>query len=651
MKHIRRHRLLCFQKEKPIMKNKYIAIIVTLVFFGCGEYEKPAQETKSLEEPLTLSRENGKYKVEASVASFDVIDEQRKSLVSDGFLIPAPTKAYRIFPARIKNEAVYLGERNLNVAGVPNLRDVGGLFTQDGYQIKWGKVFRSGKLAEVEEEEFSRLRELNLRTIIDFRSQVEKDEDPDRWPDIETINTIELPIGDEEDRSMKDMLAEINSDGFDADQFMYEANKNFVLRSSSVYKSFFKVLLDASNYPLLFHCSAGKDRAGFGSFLVLSALGVATDTKLNEYLLSNFYLQNSSEQDIKKAAKLFGIDQDKLRKLMKVKPEYIQGAFDAIKENYGSVSAFLCEELEVCEQEREQLKQQLLYGYKATYTTLRDTLGVELPSNTDAYQVDYLLEGAQNFRTFNVPQSENLAFIPNKIFRSEALHEITNSDVKKLEDIGVKTIIDFRYEEEVAQDPDRKPGTVTSYLNPKISRSKSSLQYKIDSATYMQVRAWFIDGSYEKVDSTLKVLDIDPDFSRYERYREFALDYTTSYRTFMKALADPANYPIVYHCQGGKDRAGFASAVLLKTLGFDDQAIVDDFLTTNLHNHDEIKSYYATGVKSLNATIGAHSGHLMGGLRAVEKEYGSFQNYLTEGLGLTEADIQSIKTNLLVSKN
>ncbi|MEM6726717.1 MAG: tyrosine-protein phosphatase [Bacteroidota bacterium] len=85
-------------------------------------------------------------------------------------------------------------------------------------------------------------------------------------------------------------------------------------------------------------------------------------------------------------------------------------------------------------------------------------------------------------------------------------------------------------------------------------------------------------------------------------------------------------------------------------MGYDDEAIVDDFLTTNLHNYEEVLAYKASGVESLTPTVGAHSEHLMAAFKAVDRQYGSFENYLTKGLKLTPNEIAAIRANLLVVK-
>ncbi|MEM6394994.1 MAG: tyrosine-protein phosphatase [Bacteroidota bacterium] len=629
------------------MKVQYILALLVLCSVACADYDKPDPVDRSLEEQAILSRVDGQYMLETENPDLVILSSTGENLRTDNSLSQQPTNEHMVFKATDGADTFYLGERNLNVKGVPNLRDVGGMTNQQGYQLRWGRVFRSGKLADVDESEFERLEALGLKTIVDFRTGSEREEDPDNWPNLDQINTVELPIGD--DKPTSDILSEINSEDFDATAFMNKANEGFVREHSDKYKSFFKALLDEANYPLLFHCSAGKDRAGFGTYLLLSALGVDADLRLDDYLLSNFYLQDASENDIKKAAQFYGIDQDKLRSLMNVKPEYIQGALDVIESEYGTVKNYLCEALEVCDPEIDRLKQMLLYDYKTTFSTERDSLGIELPANATGYHMKPLLEGAPNFRPFNLVDAEGPPSIrANQIYRSDALHDLSDRDLNKLEELGIVTVIDFRHQMELDEDPDRLPAGLKNYINPAITRNPDGARELLDSAQYVSLRRGFLEGRYAEVDSLIHSLQIDMDARRLDRYASFAIDYTDSYSTFMQTLIDPDNFPVVFHCQGGKDRAGFASAILLKTLGYSDQAIVNDFLTTNLHSYETQKKYYESGIQSLGSTLSAHSAHLMYGLKAVERAYGSFQDYLKEGLGLTDDDVAAIRENILL---
>jgi protein-tyrosine phosphatase len=105
------------------------------------------------------------------------------------------------------------------------------------------------------------------------------------------------------------------------------------------YREFFKVLQEESNIPLLYHCSAGKDRTGMASVLILYALGVDDATILDDYLASNTYLSGKYEALMAK--------NPVYKDLFSVKKEYLEAGLNSIKKEYGSIDAFLTEILGV----------------------------------------------------------------------------------------------------------------------------------------------------------------------------------------------------------------------------------------------------------------------------------------------------------------
>ncbi len=634
-----------------ILQRIYTVLAAMVIFTSCGDYKETPRPKKSLNEDLAITFDENQKNLIFNAPQ--IKDWKLYNLNADhtigkpiifnekGILDKDLGNKRHYFLAVSGKDSVYLSNRHLAIEGAENARDLGGLFTKDGYQVKWGLIYRSGMLSEINNDEFEMLKSLNVQTICDFRQDAEIEEDPDTWPNIETINTVRITIGDDT-ISPKEVLKQLESDDFDGDMLMQEANRGFVNTASKSYTDFFKLLLNNKNYPILYHCSAGKDRAGFASAMILSALGVERKIIINEYLLTNYLTHGVSEDKIEKAALFYGIDADKLRKLMGVKVSYINAAFDAIDSKYGNVNNYLCEALGVCKREIEQLKSKLLYNYNSTITV--DELGIELPENKDQITGKSMLEGANNFREFNVANGK---LKPGILFRSDALHELTKADIKKLEAMNLKSVVDFRYENEIKEDPDKKINTVTKAVNYPIGRNPDELETLIDDETYNKIRTWYMDGNFKKVDSVLKLNNIDMAKSRIERYESFPLQFEESYGNFMKMLANPSNYPLVFHCQGGKDRAGFASALVLKTLGFSNDAIIQDYVTTNLFTYKNISGMYKMGVKSLEPSYGANAEQLRASFTAIDKEYGSFDNYLHKGLNLTDTDINNIRTNLL----
>ena len=142
-----------------------------------------------------------------------------------------------------------------------------------------------------------------------------------------------------------------------------------MINKTDVYSAFIRELADPENCPLVFHCTAGKDRAGIGAAIVLTLLGVPWDTVRNDYLLSNFYRKEENERDLEKIrgdiAKQKGIppeqvDMTTYEAMFLVKPEYLEAARDEAVRRYGSMDAYLRNGLGISDEMIDKLRSELL---------------------------------------------------------------------------------------------------------------------------------------------------------------------------------------------------------------------------------------------------------------------------------------------------
>lgn len=147
--------------------------------------------------------------------------------------------------------------------------------------------------------------------------------------------------------------------------FLINANKSFITDETSIqaYKDFFDILLANQDGSVLWHCTAGKDRAGFGTALVLSALGVDKNTVIDDYMLSNKYRADENKKAIEAVAAKTDNKKviDGMTAVMEVRESYINAAFDEINAKYGSMDNFLKEKLGLTDAKKEQLKKAYLY--------------------------------------------------------------------------------------------------------------------------------------------------------------------------------------------------------------------------------------------------------------------------------------------------
>lgn len=247
-----------------------------------------------------------------------------------------------------KGKAI-LAERHLPMTGGYNFRDMGGFKTQDGKYVKWGKVFRSDDLHKLTDADLRYLAHIPMISIVDFRADDEIQLAPDRIPSSAKSYTYSISPGNLASATIEHV---INLPANELDSIMIGMNKLFVTDAVCInqYKAFFKLLQNEKNVPLMFHCSAGKDRTGMGAALFLFSLGVDEETIMADYLSSNVYLGDKYAGYIKKYPNL--------RALMGVDPEFLKSGIDQIKKDHGSVDAYLTNVLEV-----DTAKMKSLYLY------------------------------------------------------------------------------------------------------------------------------------------------------------------------------------------------------------------------------------------------------------------------------------------------
>jgi protein-tyrosine phosphatase len=239
--------------------------------------------------------------------------------------------------------------------GAPNFRDLGGYVSNNGQQTAWGKVFRTQALALLSDRDVDKIRKMGVKTVIDFRDDDEVRKAPSRLP--EGVNIVRLPIdvGNNASDSVRKMAQSLLFDSLLCDRFMEDANRRFVTEFTAQYKAFFDILLRKENYPVVFHCTAGKDRTGFAAAMLLCALDVGWDTVMEDYLLTNKYLKQQAP-----ASQISEQALSALRLIWSVQPSWLNAAKNEIIQRYGSIDNYLQKELQIGKAEKERLKRYLL---------------------------------------------------------------------------------------------------------------------------------------------------------------------------------------------------------------------------------------------------------------------------------------------------
>jgi len=286
----------------------------------------------------------------------DGIDLSKPLLTGKGggsFQLDIPTTHRSYFQLITKEGKGILAERHLPMEGGFNFRDLGGIRTTDGRYVKWGKIFRSDDLHNLTTGDLDYLSAIPIISIVDFRSEEERRDYPDKVPSsVKEDYPYSISPGNlSGSGSLKaSELASVTS--LNVDSLMGAINIQLVTDSASIkrYRDFFALLQNEEDTPLLFHCTAGKDRTGMGAALILLALGVDEERVIEDYLLSNQYITGKYAGYIEKYPSL--------EPLFGVRREFLQTGLNQIKKDYGTVENYLNGELKV---DISKLREMYLY--------------------------------------------------------------------------------------------------------------------------------------------------------------------------------------------------------------------------------------------------------------------------------------------------
>lgn len=275
--------------------------------------------------------------------------------------VPAPPL---VIPAEIPQEQ-RAAQRLLNFEGIANFRDLGGYPTADGRQVKWGVLYRAATFAESSNADLQGLEKLKLHTLIDFRSSVEKEEEPNRLADPTVFKVVEIPTLDEGNEAMVGEIMERidsgNFEGFDPNELMLEANRQFATTFTPQFRQFMQTVLQAEGQPIVWHCSAGKDRTGFAAAILLRILGVPQDVIMQDYMASKEHALEARRSQIMLLRLFKGEDAaDKLSVMMGVEEAWLDAAFAQIDATWGSFDNYVRQGLQLTEADIAQLKATLL---------------------------------------------------------------------------------------------------------------------------------------------------------------------------------------------------------------------------------------------------------------------------------------------------
>lgn len=273
-------------------------------------------------------------------ASLETINRTYPILSGNGggtFPLNVSTSIRIYFELVVGEEKLLLSEKHLPMAGGYNFRDLGGIRTKEGRFVKWGKLFRADELSNLTEDDIKYLSSIPIMSVIDFRAQSEARRSRDKLPDtVKFTYPIAITPGNLSTEGVQANLLKTN-----IDSHMKHMNRLLVSDPVCVraFRIFFAIVQNNLSAPLIFHCSAGKDRAGMAAALVLFSLGVDEQTVMDDYLMSKVYLSDKYAAFIAKYPRAESI--------FTVKRMFLQAGINQIKRDHGTIMNFLTRELKV----------------------------------------------------------------------------------------------------------------------------------------------------------------------------------------------------------------------------------------------------------------------------------------------------------------
>lgn len=249
---------------------------------------------------------------------------------------------------------------------LPNTRDLGGMIGAGGRTIRSGKLIRSGQLKEATPKDIEELAR-RVELILDFRNGEEHVTVPD--PEIPGATQIHLPILDgrapgvaQDEESHRAAMRSLFEDPEKAKTIMSHIYEEFVSRPYCLgkYREFLMLLAEDREKAVLWHCAAGKDRAGFGAVLIQALLGVSREDIIEDYMVTNVYLAEVIDKMCDEHARLTGLTdplhRDAMFYFFGAKIELITAALTKMDELYGGFEGLFEKGLQIPGDIRERIR-------------------------------------------------------------------------------------------------------------------------------------------------------------------------------------------------------------------------------------------------------------------------------------------------------
>jgi protein-tyrosine phosphatase len=228
--------------------------------------------------------------------------------------------------------------RHIELDGPQNFRDLGGYPIVAGGSTRWGRIYRSDRLDGLTDRDHDVIEMLGIDVVIDLRSLVEAERSPDRLP--AGVERIHLPLSSDEVRARP--LFQRIIDG-DLTSFDLEDMAAGYMRILAAFGSAFAMLVErvALGATVVVHCTAGKDRTGLASMLLLGLAGVDDGNLLDDYEISDRYRRSGGDDEYATSLRRLGHDPEAFAPMFSSPRSVMRDTVDGLRARWGSIEGYL----------------------------------------------------------------------------------------------------------------------------------------------------------------------------------------------------------------------------------------------------------------------------------------------------------------------
>lgn len=244
-----------------------------------------------------------------------------------------------------------------------------------------------------------------------------------------------------------------------------------------------------------------------------------------------------------------------------------------------------------------------------------------------------VMDGSLNLRDLGGwPTADGGTIAPGRLFRSDRLSELTEADLQRHDELGIRTVIDLRYEREVADDPSRLWSAVENHVEIPMGGGAADQKSFIERVFAGEMDE--IDGEWVG-----------------EAYIGMLTDHATDFGEAISTAVDKA--PALFHCTAGKDRTGLFAMLVLSTCGVEREHILKDFDLSNEYRAEKRMAALAPtfaekglDVENFRAALGAPRDAMEMAFAFLDREHGGPVNYLETTAGMGTDGVRSIRALL-----